>query len=240
MGANRQETSIAQSRLRRAAEQGAGADRLQRQGTSQFFMVVRVSRSFSSLLAAAQLGRWAASFRQYTMLKLMAASTVELGKLQLPEDAMPDLRAILLPPPVPSDQVDALVTILAQFEQSTETTRANAITAFNTVTGRDLPHADIVAALEAMDIPEFAESVLRPPAPRIPDISRAELLELIQRVQGCGYDIGETGYWIQLLEANLPHPNIADLIFNSRTPKKPEEILAEAQSYTPDKCVSKR
>ncbi|MDP9312162.1 MAG: hypothetical protein M3R24_14965 [Chloroflexota bacterium] len=168
----------------------------------------------------------------------MAAATVELGQRTLSERAMPDLRAILLPPPVPSDQVVALVTILAQCEQSTETTRANAIAAINAMTGLNLTPDDVIAGLEAMDTCEFAESVLRPPARRIPDITRAELVELIQRVQGCGYNIGEIGYWIQLLEANLPHPSMVDLIFNSGTPKAPEEILEEAQSYVHDDCGS--
>jgi hypothetical protein len=69
--------------------------------------------------------------------------------------------------------------------------------------------------------------------PRVPDITRAELVEIVRRILAADE---HADYYVLLLEANVPHPRVADLIFwppPELVDAPPERIVDAALSYRP-------
>ncbi|GEC91337.1 bacteriocin immunity protein [Brevibacillus brevis] len=66
-------------------------------------------------------------------------------------------------------------------------------------------------------------------------LSKKELVELVEkiiRVDGTEEEIDEM---MNLLEKNVPHPEVSDLIFWNEKELTPEEIVEEALNYMPIK-----
>ncbi|XVU23193.1 hypothetical protein ACQPZJ_38935 [Actinoplanes sp. CA-054009] len=104
-----------------------------------------------------------------------------------------------------------------------------AIAAFNADTGHDYTAPDFQGYWESRDVGDFALEAARPARPRVPDVTRDELIEVARRiVEG---DIADQAYYLRLLEANVAHPRVSELIFFRDLP--PEHVVDEALSYRP-------
>ncbi|UGY95319.1 bacteriocin immunity protein [Streptomyces gobiensis] len=80
---------------------------------------------------------------------------------------------------------------------------------------------------------EFAREAARPPRLRVADITRGELVEIVRRLLAAD---PESGYYVQLLEANVSHPRVSDLVFHPSDDLQDasaEEIVDEALKYRP-------
>ncbi|MFD0853114.1 hypothetical protein ACFQ07_12815 [Actinomadura adrarensis] len=90
--------------------------------------------------------------------------------------------------------------------------------------------------LEGMELrPELLPSAFHeePTWPRVPDVTREELVEIVRRAQEPGPD---QEFYVLLFQVNTPHPQASGLIF--WPPKEledaaPEEIVEAALSYRP-------
>jgi hypothetical protein len=105
------------------------------------------------------------------------------------------------------------------------------IATFNAATGQQLDLAAFHAAWEGSGTQVLVEASLRPAPQRVPDITDAELVDIITYlVKGHG-SLGEQSYWLAFLDRNLPHPAISNLIYRQFDEPTPAQILAEAKAY---------
>lgn len=64
-------------------------------------------------------------------------------------------------------------------------------------------------------------------------LTREELIKLVKKMcNGEGSD-DEISEWIELLEQNVPDPNVSDLIFWNNEGLTPEQIVDRAMNYKP-------
>lgn len=61
--------------------------------------------------------------------------------------------------------------------------------------------------------------------------SRDELVELVRKILACEGTEEEVDEWQDLLEQNVPHPEVSDLMYFSGREMTPEEIVDEALAY---------
>lgn len=85
-----------------------------------------------------------------------------------------------------------------------------AIAAFNAAAGRDYGVGDFLEYDGARSLEDFAREAARPAWPRVRDVTRAELIEIVGRIQAGDPD---ADYFLLLLRANTPHPHVSNLIF---------------------------
>jgi hypothetical protein len=146
-----------------------------------------------------------------------------------------DLRPELLPPPVGSQP---LAEISREIEKISgllccgEPAEA-AIAAFNEMTGHDYDAADFAEYHGWRRLEDFAKEAARPVHPRVPGITRDELAEIVRRLQAAD---PETDYYLRLLEANVAHPGVSDLIYHPPAELRQasaEQIVDTALSYRP-------
>lgn len=151
-----------------------------------------------------------------------------------------ELRPELLPPPVAPERIDALAReierICGLLDRCPPHTgeAASAISDFNAMTGHDYGARDFAEYCESRNAGEFALEAARPAWPRVPDITRDELIEVTQRILSdpAGPDCP---YYLLTLQANVPHPAITGLVFWPAAGTEPtaEEIIDQALSYRP-------
>jgi hypothetical protein len=127
-------------------------------------------------------------------------------------DAAVELRLELCAPAVDSDriatvsaEIDRIAGLVERDEPATD-----ALAAFNELTGHSYELGDFLHHGESGDLAAFAREAARPAAGRIADITRGELSELVRRIQSAEDD---SDYYLQLFEANVPHPRASDLIY---------------------------
>ncbi len=114
-----------------------------------------------------------------------------------------------------------------------EAVAASAVAAFNERTGHDYTFADFVGYYGWRSLEEFAAEAARPAWPRVPGITREELVEIVSRILA---EDPEAEYYLRLLRANAPHPQVSDLIFHPSPELEdasPEGIVEAALSYRP-------
>ncbi|WP_236655977.1 hypothetical protein [Streptacidiphilus jiangxiensis] len=108
-----------------------------------------------------------------------------------------------------------------------------AITVFNAMTGHDYGALDFAEYDGSRSLGEFALEAARPARPRIADVTTDELVEVVRRILAGG---PESDYYLRLLEANVPHPRVSDLIFHPPVELRDgsaEQIVDEALRYRP-------
>ncbi|MFF7247070.1 hypothetical protein ACFZBU_24575 [Embleya sp. NPDC008237] len=126
-----------------------------------------------------------------------------------------DLRTELSPPVVGSER---LAEVAAEIERIGELIRGDggagaaeaAMAAFRAATGHDYSIGDFVEYHGSRTLAEFALEAARPARPRVADITRAELVEIVRRILAGD---AELDWYFQVLMANVPHPAVSDLIF---------------------------
>ncbi|MFB7326424.1 hypothetical protein [Streptomyces sp. NPDC056190] len=147
-----------------------------------------------------------------------------------------DLRPELMPPPVSRQRLDELcgeIERIADLVLTRAEAADEAITAFNAMTGHDYVTLDFAEYDAGRSLEEFAVEAARPARPRVADITREELAEIVRRLLT---DSSESDYYLRLLEANVLHPRVSDLIFHPPAELQDasaERIVDEALRYRP-------
>ena len=125
-----------------------------------------------------------------------------------------ELRRELLPPVVDQRRIDEIGAELARIadlvHQGLRAEADTAVAEFNAAAGRDYAIGDLLEYDGARSLGDFAREAARPPWPRVPDVTRSELIEIVRRIQAVDPDCD---YYLLLLQANTPHPRVSDLIF---------------------------
>lgn len=145
-----------------------------------------------------------------------------------------DLRPELLPPPVSQQQLDELsaeIDRIADLVADRSEDAEEAIRAFNAMTGHDYVAYDFAEYWGSRSAEEFAREAARPARPRVADVTRVELVEIVSRLLAGD---PESDYYLRVLEANVMHPRVSDLVFHpSDDDASAEEIVDEALRYRP-------
>ncbi|MCX5129315.1 hypothetical protein [Streptomyces sp. NBC_00347] len=108
-----------------------------------------------------------------------------------------------------------------------------AITAFNAMTGHDYLAPDFAEYDGSRSLEEFAREAARPARPVVAGITRDELAEIVRRLLTAS---PESDYYLRLLEANVSHPRVSDLVFHPSGKlhgASAEQIVDEALKYRP-------
>lgn len=105
------------------------------------------------------------------------------------------------------------------------------LAAFNARTGRAYAARDVARYDQVLTLDEFVAEALHPPAPRVPDLTRDELIAIVSRAlpSHADYDEANAGYWTELFEANVPRAD-AGLLFDF--PDGPD-ALERVDPWTP-------
>ncbi|MEU0934644.1 hypothetical protein [Embleya sp. NPDC005971] len=125
------------------------------------------------------------------------------------------LRAELAPPMV---EPSRLAEVAAGIERIGELIRGGggsgaveaALADFRAATGHDYPIGAFVEYHGSRTLAEFALEAARPAWPRVPDITRAELVEIVRRILAGD---AEPDWYLLVLTVNVRHPAVSDLIF---------------------------
>lgn len=63
--------------------------------------------------------------------------------------------------------------------------------------------------------------------------SRDDLIELVRKIIHIEGSEDQIDEWINVLEANVPHPRVTDCIYYPERDMSPEEIVDVAMNYRP-------
>ncbi|MEU9991091.1 bacteriocin immunity protein [Streptomyces sp. NPDC048045] len=149
-----------------------------------------------------------------------------------------ELRRELLPAPVPAERPAELGEEIERIENLLhEDAEAGqrAIDAFNAATGNAYGPSAFVNCAAAGGPEAFALEAARPARPRVPDVTRAELGEIVRRIMAAPGD-PDTDHYLLVLETNVAHPRSRDLIFHPPAhlvDASPERIVDEMLAYRP-------
>ncbi len=66
-----------------------------------------------------------------------------------------------------------------------------------------------------------------------PSLSRAELIQLVQRIQDGEGSEQQQDEWLELLTCQVPHPEVSNLIFWNEEDWTAEQIVDAALAYRP-------
>ncbi|MGW2781257.1 hypothetical protein ACWC3X_08420 [Streptomyces populi] len=147
-----------------------------------------------------------------------------------------DLRLKLLPPPVSRQWLDELcaeVERIADLLEARPEAAGEAIAAFNAMTGHDYVALDFAEYYGSRSLEEFGREAARPARPMVADIARDELVEIVRRLLKAD---PESDCYLRLLEANVSHPRVSDLVFHrldNLRAASAEQIVDEALKYRP-------
>ena len=148
------------------------------------------------------------------------------------------LRDILKPNATPK-RIEIVLSKIREIEGKINTGQdVNAlIKDFNKFTGKQYDIDYFQTYWKAENIEDFARDAAQPSPKKISDITKDELVEIVQRVINADEN---THYYLALLAKNLPHPQISDLIFwpeneGLHDNSTAEEIVDKALQYKPIK-----
>ncbi|MFD3525126.1 hypothetical protein [Streptomyces sp. NPDC058653] len=147
-----------------------------------------------------------------------------------------DLRAELMPPMVSRQHLDELcreIVRIADLVLSGSEKADEAIRDFNAKTGHECAPLDFAEYDGGRDLVEFALETARPARSQIADITMDELVEIVRRLLAGD---PESDFFLRLLDANVSHPGVSDLIFRPPAALRDasaEEIVEEALRYRP-------
>jgi hypothetical protein len=142
-----------------------------------------------------------------------------------------ELRPELSPPPVGrsrleelSREIERISGLLYAGEPAGE-----AIAAFNAETGHAYDASDFAEYHGWRSLDDFAVEAARPAYPKVPDVTRDELVEIVRRLLAAD---PETDFYLLLLRANVAHPGASDLIYQAG-PGDAEQIVDALLSHRP-------
>lgn len=145
------------------------------------------------------------------------------------------IRRTLLPPPLNLDEIGRLTELARRVVDSIDSgiDPAGQVVEFNTRTAQQFTAADFLAAAGSTDLRTFVQLALIPPVAKRKQLTKEELLELIDALMNDEGTEYETSFWLALLERNVPHPEVTNLIYWPKREMTAQEILAEALAYQP-------
>jgi len=141
-----------------------------------------------------------------------------------------NIRPSLMPPAHDRATVERLLEIVRRALDSLQSGAdyAPLVQQFNAETGQLYDIEDFEAAFLTMDLRDLVHIALdRPPAGVV--ATDAELEEIIGLVVGGGLGDRDIHYWLTMLDRQLPHPAISDVVVPGRR-ESPAAILAEARA----------
>ncbi|MFD5635764.1 hypothetical protein ACFWJM_16725 [Streptomyces sp. NPDC127077] len=147
-----------------------------------------------------------------------------------------DLRPELLPAPVSRQrlaEVCAEVERIADLLETRPEAAGEAIEAFNAMTGHDYVALDFAEYDGSRSLEEFGREAARPARPVVADVTQDELVEIVRRLLTVS---PESDYYLRLLEANVSHPRVSDLVFHPSDDLQDasaEQIVDAALKYRP-------
>jgi hypothetical protein len=146
-----------------------------------------------------------------------------------------ELRPEFLPTVVPAARVRELAREIERIEellQRGERAAAEAaIAAFNEDTGHDYGPYHFLGYAGSRSAEEFAREAARAACPRVPGITREELVEIVRRILEAGPDVH---FYVLLFDSNVAHPRATDLIFHPPAELEdasPDQIVDAALAY---------
>ncbi|WP_257459645.1 hypothetical protein [Archangium lipolyticum] len=118
------------------------------------------------------------------------------------------------------------------------------IEAFNHDTGRSHDARFFLEYWRSRDLEDVVDEACQPRPGRVPDITRAELVEIVRRAMPTQprFEPRYESFYRELFEANVPRPHAASLIHNPPDPRRhgivdwapsPEEVVELALAYRP-------
>lgn len=131
------------------------------------------------------------------------------------------------------DELCAEVERIAELLEARPEVAGQAIEAFNAMTGHGYVALDFAEYDGSRSLEEFAREAAWPALPVIADITRDELVEIVRRLLTAD---PESVYYLRLLEANMSHPRVNDLVFrpsDNLQDASAEQIINEALEYRP-------
>lgn len=141
-----------------------------------------------------------------------------------------------MPPSVSQQRLDELCREISRIADlvlcGSESARQE-IETFNARTGHDYAALDFADYDGSRDLAEFALEAARPVRPRIADITADELVEIVRRLLAGD---PESDYYLRLLQTNVSHPRVSDLIYHPPAELRDasaEQIVDEALGYRP-------
>ncbi|MFJ9820367.1 bacteriocin immunity protein [Streptomyces sp. NPDC101151] len=147
-----------------------------------------------------------------------------------------ELRRELLPPAVPAarlaesgEEIERIESLLREDREAGR----RAVDAFNAATGHAYEPSDFLYWSAARDLHDFALEAARPARPRVLDVTRDELAEIVRRIMHADPD---TDHYLLVLKANVAHPRASDLLFHPPAhlaDAAPERIVEELQAHRP-------
>ncbi|MEU5534355.1 hypothetical protein [Streptomyces sp. NPDC020362] len=149
-----------------------------------------------------------------------------------------ELRRELLPPAVPADRLAELCEEIERIERllhEDPDAGRRAVDAFNAATGKAYDPSAFPTRCGSLDLAEFALQAARPAWPRVPDVTRAELIEIVRRIMA-GPGDPDTDHYLLVLETNVAHPRVTDVLLHPPAhlaDAPPERIVDELSAYRP-------
>jgi hypothetical protein len=143
-----------------------------------------------------------------------------------------ELRAELLPPRVTPQRIEELGCEIDRIAELRGTAAQEAMATFRETTGHDYSEFENYWAAESRE--EAATRAARPTCPRVPDITRDELVEIVRRIRTCLPP--DQDWYLLVLKSNTIHPAPSDLIFwppPELESASAEEIVDAILSYRP-------
>src|SRR5262249_3971623 len=120
-----------------------------------------------------------------------------------------ELRPELLPPPVSPQRIEELGREIDRIAELRGDIAREAVARFEETTGHAYSEFRDYSAAESRD--EAAVRAARPGHPRVPDVTREELVEIVRRIRACLPP--DQDWYLRVLETNTSHPAVSDLIF---------------------------
>jgi hypothetical protein len=143
-----------------------------------------------------------------------------------------ELRPELLPPQVTPQRIEELGCEIDRIAELGGEAAQEAIATFKETTGHDYSEFREYWGAESRE--EAAMRAARPRYPRVPDITRDELVEIVGRIRTC--QPPDQDWYLLVLETNTAHPAASDLIFwpsPELESASEEEIIDAILSYRP-------
>jgi hypothetical protein len=150
------------------------------------------------------------------------------------------LRPELMPPVLDEKRVAHLAQLADGIDGALPGQWEEELAEFNAEAGTDLGFLDFQGIYGGQNHETWVRKVLAAPSlRRLPDISRAELVELARRVmEGDGRE-HEIDFWLEMLALTIPDPQVSDLIYwpgeyfgdgNNARDLTPEQVIDIAQA----------
>jgi hypothetical protein len=146
-----------------------------------------------------------------------------------------ELRPELMPPPLDEAKVAHLAELAATIDGANPGQWEDELAEFNRGASTDLKFLDFQGIFGGQEHDCWVRKLLAEShQQRLPDITRAELIELARRVAEADGTEHEIDFWLDMLVLNIPDPQVSDLIF------WPGEYFGDgdnSREFTPEQVI---